>query len=91
MNLTDFERTPPHRAYAAVKREADSLGVKIAGSEIVGLVPQKALELMAGRDLQFEHPPDSMVLEKRLAEAAGNHNARGGCALRPRRASSTGG
>jgi len=25
---------------------------------------------MAGRDLQFEHPPDSMVLEKRLAEAA---------------------
>ena len=70
MNLTDFERTPPHRAYAAVKREADSLGVKIAGSEIVGLVPQKALELMAGRDLQFEHPPDSMVLEKRLAEAA---------------------
>jgi glutamate formiminotransferase len=39
MNLTDFEQTPIHRVFEIVKREAEGLGVTIAGSEIVGLVP----------------------------------------------------
>jgi glutamate formiminotransferase/formiminotetrahydrofolate cyclodeaminase len=48
INLTDFEQTPPHRVFEEVRHEAQKLGVKVTGSEIVGLTPKKAL-VMAGR------------------------------------------
>ena len=48
INLTNFNVTPPHRAFEEVKKEAASLGVEVTGSEIVGLTPLEAL-LMAGR------------------------------------------
>src|SRR5262249_13585386 len=44
MNLTDFERTPVSQVFAAVRDEAAARGVTVAGSEIVGLIPRKALE-----------------------------------------------
>jgi len=47
MNLTDFEVTPPHVAFEEVRREAERLGLRVTGSEIVGLTPLRAL-LMAG-------------------------------------------
>ncbi|MBZ5577715.1 MAG: glutamate formimidoyltransferase [Acidobacteriia bacterium] len=67
MNLTDFERTPPHVAYEAVRAEAEREGVAIAGSELIGLIPQKALDLAAARYLQLEDFSSSRVLENRLA------------------------
>src|SRR5262249_36034100 len=45
INLTDFEQTPMHRVYEMVKREAARYGVVPVGSEIVGLIPQKPLEM----------------------------------------------
>jgi glutamate formiminotransferase/formiminotetrahydrofolate cyclodeaminase len=48
INLVNFHVTPPHVAFEEVKKEAASLGVKVTGSEIVGLTPNEAL-LMAGR------------------------------------------
>jgi glutamate formiminotransferase/formiminotetrahydrofolate cyclodeaminase len=48
MNLVDFHQTPPHAAFEEVKRQAASLGVRVTGSEIVGLTPLEAL-LLAGR------------------------------------------
>lgn len=48
INLTNYEVTPLHVAFEEVKKEAKRLGVEVAGSEIVGLVPLEAL-LMAGR------------------------------------------
>src|SRR5712692_1059124 len=57
MNLTDFERTPLHEAFDLVCREAEAHGVSLAGSEIVGLIPQKALEQTAAHYLKTE--PDS--------------------------------
>ncbi|AFN73299.1 Formimidoyltransferase-cyclodeaminase (Formiminotransferase-cyclodeaminase) (FTCD) [Melioribacter roseus P3M-2] len=48
MNLTNYNITPIHVAFEEVKKEAARLGVKVKGSEIVGLVPKEAL-LMAGR------------------------------------------
>jgi glutamate formiminotransferase/formiminotetrahydrofolate cyclodeaminase len=39
MNLTQPRATPPHRALALVKAEAERYGVSIAGSDVVGLVP----------------------------------------------------
>src|SRR4029077_9251837 len=44
MNLTDFEQTPIHRVFDMVKREAARYGVTPLSSEIVGLIPKKALE-----------------------------------------------
>jgi formiminotetrahydrofolate cyclodeaminase len=69
MNLTDFERTPVHRVVEAVRREAARYGVAVAGTEIVGLVPQKALELAAEFYLQADNYRPDVVLETRLAEA----------------------
>src|ERR1035441_10502326 len=45
INLTDFEQTPMHVVFEAVRREAERYGVAVAGSEIVGLIPRKAIEL----------------------------------------------
>ncbi|HEX2522913.1 MAG TPA: glutamate formimidoyltransferase [Terriglobia bacterium] len=66
MNLTDFEQTPIHRVFEIVKREAEELGVTVAGSEIVGLVPQKALEMSAEFYLQIENFRPGLVFENRL-------------------------
>src|SRR5437763_517173 len=47
MNLTDFDQTPIHRVFELVKREAARYGVIPVSSEIVGLIPKKALEQAA--------------------------------------------
>ena len=48
MNLTNYHITPIHTAFEEVKKEAYRLGIEVAGSEIVGLVPLEAL-LLAGK------------------------------------------
>jgi glutamate formiminotransferase len=67
MNLTDFEQTPMHRVFEAVRLEAAREGVSIVGSEIIGLVPAKALAMAAGCDLQIENFSPDLILENRLA------------------------
>ena len=69
INLTDFEQTPMHRVYEMVKREAERHGAMPVGSEIVGLVPKKALEMAADFFLQLENFSPAQVLENRLADA----------------------
>ena len=44
MNLVNYEVTGMTEAYEAVRREADTLGVEIQGTEIVGLVPRAAMD-----------------------------------------------
>jgi len=69
INLTDYEQTPMHRVYEAVKREAARYGVMPVGSEIVGLVPKKAIEMAADYFLQLEDFSPSQVFENRLNAA----------------------
>ncbi|MDQ2712179.1 MAG: glutamate formimidoyltransferase [Acidobacteriota bacterium] len=45
MNLTDYEQTPLHIVYAEVERLAGERGVEIEESEVIGLLPQKAMEM----------------------------------------------
>ncbi|MFZ3265256.1 MAG: glutamate formimidoyltransferase [Terriglobales bacterium] len=78
MNLTDFEQTPVHRAFEAVKREAARYGVVPVSSEIVGLIPKKALEQAAEWFLQVENFDSSLILENRLAAVMGGKMAVGG-------------
>src|SRR2546425_237808 len=69
INLTDFEQTPMHRVYEMVKREAERYGVIPVGSEIVGLVPKKAIEMAADFFLQLENFSPAQVFENKLADA----------------------
>jgi glutamate formiminotransferase/formiminotetrahydrofolate cyclodeaminase len=48
MNLTNISVTPVHIAFDEVSRKADARGVRVTGSELVGLIPLKSL-LDAGR------------------------------------------
>ena len=43
MNLTNIAVTPLHVAFDEVCRKADARGVRVTGTEIVGLVPKRAL------------------------------------------------
>jgi len=48
MNLTDVKVTPVHVAFDEVRRSARARGIRVTGSELVGLVPLSAM-LEAGR------------------------------------------
>ena len=78
MNLTDFEQTPVHRVFEYVKREAARYGVMPISSEIVGLIPKKALEQAAEWFLQVENFDSSLILENRLAAVTSGKMAVGG-------------
>lgn len=43
MNITDINATPLHAAFDEVCRCAEARGVRVTGTEIVGLVPERAL------------------------------------------------
>jgi len=43
LNLTDMDLTPMHIAYEEAKKDAEQLSIPVTGSEVVGLVPLKAL------------------------------------------------
>jgi glutamate formiminotransferase / formiminotetrahydrofolate cyclodeaminase len=78
MNLTDFEQTPIHRVFEFVKREAARYGVIPVSSEIVGLIPKKALEQAAEWFLQVENFDSSLILENRLTAVMTGKMAVGG-------------
>ena len=69
INLTDFEQTPVHLVFETVRREAERYGVPVVGSEIIGLIPKKALELAAEYFLRVEDFKPELVLENRMASA----------------------
>jgi len=78
INLTDFEQTPIHRVFEMVKREAERYGASIVGSEIVGLIPKRAMELTADFYLQLEKFSPAQVFENRIeASLAGAAEADG--------------
>ncbi len=47
-NLTNYKVTPPHVVFEESCREAEKLGLRVTGSELVGLIPLEAMK-MAGR------------------------------------------
>src|SRR5580704_10917253 len=69
INLTDFEQTPMHRVYEMVKREAARYGAVPVGSEIVGLIPKKAIEMAADYFLQVENFSPEQIFENKLEGA----------------------
>ena len=84
MNLTDFEQTPIARVFEFVKREAARYGVMPTSSEIVGLIPKKALEDAAEWFLQVENFDSSLILENRLSAVMSGQDGCGRIASRSR-------
>lgn len=70
MNLVDLDATPLHRAYEMVQMEAESQGVTPTWSEIVGLVPERALFEAAARHLRWRDYTPDFVLERKVRAAA---------------------
>lgn len=70
MNLTDFNLTGMLTAFQHVSAEANKRGVRVLGSELVGLVPLDALAQIARDALQLEGFSSQQVIEVKLTEAA---------------------
>lgn len=68
MNLTDYEKTPIFVAYENVKMWAERYGQEIYESEIVGLVPLKALVDTVRFYLRLNNFKDDQIIEGRLYE-----------------------
>ena len=69
MNLTDIKTTPVHVAFDEVCRKAEARGVRVTGSEIVGLVPLNVL-LDAGRYFLHKQKRSTGIPEKELLKIA---------------------
>jgi glutamate formiminotransferase len=69
MNLTDFHLTGMWTAFQHVRMEAEKRGVRVLGSELVGLVPLEALAQIAREALQLEGFNSQQIVEVKLSEA----------------------
>jgi glutamate formiminotransferase len=69
MNLTNYEKTPIHRVFEFVRREAARYGVAVLESEIIGLVPAAALTASAAWFLQMNDDfSEAQILETKLRQ-----------------------
>jgi glutamate formiminotransferase/formiminotetrahydrofolate cyclodeaminase len=69
MNLTNINVTPVHIAFDEVCRKADERGVRVTGSELVGLVPLRCL-VEAGKYFLKKQKRSTGVSEKELVRIA---------------------
>src|SRR5256885_717224 len=70
MNLLDIDITPPATVFGAIKGLAEKRGLNVMKSEIVGLIPERAVIGAAGAALQLPDAADH-ILEAKIREAQG--------------------
>jgi glutamate formiminotransferase/formiminotetrahydrofolate cyclodeaminase len=71
MNLVDIDVTPPHVALGAVTRSARARGAEAAWSEIVGLVPERAVDAAAEAQLLLRDRVRPHVIEEKVRQGSG--------------------
>jgi len=69
INFTNYKITPPHLVFDEACRLAEKMGVRVTGSELVGLIPKEAL-LLAGRYYLEKQGKSPGVPEKELIRIA---------------------
>lgn len=69
MNVTDISVTPVHVAFDEVCRKAQARGIRVTGSEIVGLIPKKVL-MDAGRHYLHLQQRSSGIAEEDIIKIA---------------------
>ena len=78
VNVTDYTKTPLYRVLESVRTEARRYGVSVVESEIVGLVPMRALTDSASFYLQLARFSRTQIIERRVgALSAGEERAPG--------------
>jgi glutamate formiminotransferase/formiminotetrahydrofolate cyclodeaminase len=70
MNLTDYRKTPIHRALEMVRKEAARYGASVTETEVVGLVPEDALYDAAEFYLQLNGFRREGILERKVRTAS---------------------
>lgn len=63
MNLTNVEATPIHRVFELIRLEAERHGVGIAGGELIGLAPNRAVAETFDHFLRMENFSEPKILE----------------------------
>ena len=69
MNLTNISVTPVHIAFDEICRKADARGIRVTGSELVGLIPLKAI-LDAGKYFLHKQQRSAGVSDEELIKIA---------------------
>jgi len=69
INLTNYKVSPPHLVFEEAIKEAEKLGLRVTGSEVVGLIPKEAM-LMAGRFYLEKQGKSPGVPEEELIQTA---------------------
>lgn len=69
INLTNYKITAPHEVFEAIRKLAYQKGLRVTGSELVGLIPKEAM-LMAGRYYLSKQGKSAGVPEKELIRIA---------------------
>jgi len=70
MNLTNFRKTPLARVMEMIRSEAARYGAQIERSELVGLIPQEALDDAAAWYLHLHDFDRQQILERRIQSTA---------------------
>lgn len=71
MNLVDYRKTSPIEVFDEITRRAEAAGVPVAGSEVVGLIPEAAApEGFADRARVIGFDADEQIVERRLARVS---------------------
>ena len=66
MNLTDIEETPLHVVYSEVCRLAAASGIEVDSTELIGLMPRRALEAAALAGVELPRVDPQKILENRI-------------------------
>ena len=69
INILDFHKTPLHIVFDAVKEEAESRGVYVTGSELIGLIPLEAI-CVCGRYYRQKAGKSPALSDHELVELA---------------------
>jgi len=69
INFTNYKVVPPHLVFDEAVKDAEALGVRVTGSELVGLIPKEAL-LMAGRHYLNKQGKSPGIPEEELIRIA---------------------
>jgi glutamate formiminotransferase/formiminotetrahydrofolate cyclodeaminase len=69
INFTNYKISPPHLVFDEAIKEAEQIGLRVTGSELVGLIPKEAM-LMAGRYYLEKQGKSPGIPEEELIKTA---------------------
>jgi len=69
INFTSYKISPPHLVFDEAIKEAEQIGLRVTGSELVGLIPKEAM-LLAGRHYLNKQGKSPGISEEELIKTA---------------------